>query len=76
MVAGHVVGQVQLELDPTVTGRIVITTGTNYTDLRTESDVEAIELAPTTTAPPPPQVAPSETVGVVPGPSPIGTACG
>ncbi len=76
LVAGHVVGQVQLLLDPTVTGRIVITTGINYTDLRTESDVDAIETAPTTTAPPPPAVAPSETVGVVPGPSPIGTACG
>ena len=76
LVAGHVVGEVRIELDPTVTGRIVLTTGTNYTDLKADSDIDGIQTAPTTTAPPPPQVAPSETVGVVPGPSPIGTACG
>lgn len=76
LVAGHVVGDVVVEEDPTVTGRIVITTGINYTDLRAESDVAGVQATPATTVPPPPQVAPSETVGVVPGPSPIGTACG
>ncbi len=75
LVAGHIVGDVRIEEDPTVTGRIVLTTGINFTDVRAESDLASVQASPATTVPAP-QVAPSETVGVVPGPSPIGTQCG